>query len=163
MAVGISRSIGIGMKKCCGGTISGGGGSGGGGGATTFTLSIYEDYYNPTAPPDCDAWEAYIKVNGVTQCTMIKTSNNAATITNPTLTITTGDIVEVEIVANAISNVQCNQAGYNRTDVSLLTGSLATSLTPKLTVSSTNTATYTFNPPAEQNVHDFITIQGTAL
>lgn len=169
MAVGISRSIGIGMKKCCGGTISGGGG--GGGGATTFTLYV-RNTLSGTPPSGCDAFEAYVYIDRndgqgfQTACTVIKTSNNAASISNPNITVTSTDKVKVEVVALAISNVQCNRDGYTQTDVELSTGSFTGALTPRFLVSSPNAQTYPtppgyFNPV--QGVEDFINLKGFVL
>lgn len=166
MAVGISRSIGIGMKKCCGGTVSGGGG--GGGGSTTFPL--YLATLNP-APTDCSEFSIYVRVNGVAKMTMVKTSGSPATFPMPSpVQITAGDIVQVTIESRPPSTVQCQydpgtQTGYTWTDVTLnINGTQGgTVYTNTYTSSSGQIALYQYTYTPVQGVSDLIAAYGTPM
>jgi len=168
MAVGISRSIGIGMKKCCGGAISGGGGGGGGGGSTTFPL--YLATVTP-APTGCDEFSVYVRVNGVAKMTMVKTSGSPATFPTPgPVQITAGDIVQVTIESRPPSTVQCQydpgtQTGYTWTDVTLEIGGTQGGVvySNTYTSSSGQIALYQYTYTPVQGVSDIITARGQAM
>lgn len=139
MAVGISRSIGIGMKKCCGGTISGGGG---GGGSTTGDID-----YTFGGGTNCGAYEVTLSIN---QGPFTRISNKLSG-TNPVPvagsgTLTNGDEVRVQIEALAPTTVACQQS-WTGSEVTLRVGNDAAVPANNpvvMTVVSPNIQIYTF-------------------
>ena len=153
MAVGISRSIGIGMKKCCGGTISGGGG-GGGGGSTTGNID-----YTFGGGSNCGAYEVTLSIN---QGPFTRISNKLSG-TNPvpvsgSTTLTNGDQVSIKVEALAPTTVACQQ-NFLGNDVFLRVGNDPVVLANNpvvMVVSSPNTQIYTFT--YQSGLRDFVHI-----
>ena len=135
---------------------------------STFNLSVQATSLSPS---NCDAFEAYVYIDRndgqgfVEASRVIKTSGNAASITNSSITVTSTDKVRVQVQALAISNVQCNNGGFTGTDATLYTGATG-SMTARFTVSDPNTDYYPsstgfFNPV--QGVEDIIEIRAVAV
>ena len=151
MAVGISRSIGIGMKKCCGGTISGGGG-GGGGGSSTITARFLGD--------TCSAYEVEFSTDG-TNYNPVSTKISGTSQANPyqqLLNATPGQTVYFRVTALAPGGVHCQPLNLTYSEVTLRSGNdpvVAANNTLRMTVVSTNTQIYSFvfTPGVEDSVH----------
>jgi hypothetical protein len=158
MAVGISRSIGIGMKKCCGG------------GAISppppspFPLRFINTL-NVPAPSGCDVFDASITItrNGTTflASEMSKTSNNTSTTTVNPISVYATDIIEVRMDAFAITDPTCS-GSVNETTVEMSVGS-AINLPLVSTVTSNDSPPYKlyqFSPV--QGSLDIVSIKGSS-
>jgi len=158
MAVGISRSIGIGMKKCCGG------------GAiippppSPFPLRFINTF-NVPAPSGCDVFDASITItrNGTTflASEMSKTSNNTSTTTVDPISVYATDIIEVRMDAFAITDPTCS-GSVNETTVEMSVGSIS-NLPLVSTVTSNDSPPYKlyqFSPV--QGSLDIVSIKGSS-
>ena len=158
MAIGISRKIGIGMKKCCGG------------GVITppppspFPLRFINTS-NVPPPSGCDAFEASISItrNGTTflASEMTKTSNNTSTTTVDPISVYATDIVEVRMEAFTITDPACSSS-KNTTTTIMDVGNAFNSPTVATVTSNDSppTATYQFSPV--QGSLDLVNIKGSS-
>lgn len=158
MAVGISRSIGIGMKKCCGGGV-----------ITPPPPSPFPLRFINTAnvppPSGCDVFDASISItrNGTTflASEMTKTSNNTSTTTVDPISVYATDIVEVTMEAITITDPACSSSA-NTTTTRMAVGN-AFNASDVATVTSNDsppTATYQFSPV--QGSLDVVNIKGSS-
>ena len=158
MAIGISRKIGIGMKKCCGG------------GVITppppspFPLRFINTS-NVPPPSGCDVFDASISItrNGTTflASEMTKTSNNTSTTTVDPISVYATDIVEVRVQAFAITDPTCSSS-VNTTTARMDVGNAFNSPTVATVTSNDSppTATYQFSPV--QGSLDLVNIKGSS-
>lgn len=130
MAIGISRKIGIGMKKCCGGTISPPP-------PQPFPLRFVNTFNSHPVPTGCDTFEASISItrNGTTflASEMTKASGAAAVTTVDPIYVYATDQVQVTAEAFPITDPNCSNV--NTTTVETSIGS-----TSNLTLVSTITS-----------------------
>lgn len=156
MAVGISRSIGIGMKKCCGGgTISPPP-------PQPFPLRFVNTFASHPIPTGCDTFEASVSItrNGTTflASEMTKASGAAAVTTVDPIYVYATDSVQVTAEAFPITDPNCSNV--NTTTVETSIGSVS-NLTLVSTVTSNDAnpvSTSGFSPV--QGSQDVISIEG---
>ena len=155
MAVGISRGIGIGMKKCCGGgTISPPP-------PQPFPLRFVNTLNTP-APWGCDTFEASVIItrNGSTfiASEMTKGSNGTAVTTVDPIYVYDTDNVQVNVEAFPITDPACSS--NNTTTLEASVGTVG-NLTVFSTITSNDTyPTGGFGFTPIQNVRDVVSIEG---
>jgi len=157
MAVGISRGIGIGMKKCCGGgTISPPP-------PQPFPLRFVNTFDTP-APSGCDTFEATVLItrNGstFTASEMTKSSNGVAVTTVDPIYVYATDNVQVNVEAFPITDPACSPNDTTTVETSIGSANNLTLFNTAASNDTYPTSASAFTPV--QNTRDVISIEGFA-